>query len=136
MEDAYKKGRIHEKKGYDGFQPGWGCFARMYIGKGAIERYNSGRSKAALAILAHEGSHYTYATRHGLFSFWWRQYEVEGYRISDIVYLELSGRNWVGGFNVRSVDEIEKFLATTSPYKWLPKFPFSFNYWNKENIGR
>ena len=136
LEDAYKKGRIHEQEGNGGMQLGWGCFAHMYIGKGAIERYNSERGKDAVAILAHEGSHYTYATRHGLLSFWWLQYEVEGYRISDTLNLELSGRNWVGGPDVRSVEKIEEFLATTSPYKWLPKFPFSFNYWNKENIGR
>ena len=136
LEDAYKKGRIHEQSGYAGKQLYWGNFARIYIGSGAINQYAAGKTKDALVILAHEGSHYTYATRHGFLSFWWRQYEVEGYRISDIVKLELSGTNWDGGDSVRDVTEIENFLKESPAYNWIPQYPFSFNYWNRKDIGR
>ena len=103
---------------------------------GAISQYAAGKSKAALVILAHEGSHYAYATRYGLFSGWWRQYEVEGYRISDILCLEFSGHNWVGGTSLRSVTDIEVYLKNSTEYNWIPYNKFGFNYWNNTEVGR
>ena len=136
LENAYKKAKIRLQGGCGGTQLGWGFFATMYIGKDAIKEYLDGRSKDALVILAHEGSHYTYATRHGLLSGWWLQYEIEGYRISDILNIEFTGKNWKGGESVRSIEDIKKFLGTKSEYKWIPKFPFGFKYWNTEDIGQ
>lgn len=136
LEDAYKKGKIHEQEGAGGLQLGWGVFANVYIGKDAIDDYLNEEKKSALAILAHEGSHYTYATRYGIFSGWWLQYEVEAYRISDILNIEFAGKNWIGGDSVRTAEEIESYLKRNPSYKWIPKFPFGFNYWNEKDIGQ
>ncbi len=136
LERAYKKRKISEQENEGGKQLGWGFFAKMYISKNAINRYFFEKSKEALVLLAHEGSHYTYATRYGLFSGWWRQFEVEGYRINDILNIEFTGRNWIGGTKVRDVERIKDFLKNNPAYKWIPELPFEFNYWNKENIGQ
>ena len=94
LEDAYNRGRIFIKKldKMKGYQFFWGSAAYMYIDESTVNNYMNGNKKLALITLAHEGSHYTYATRNGILSGWWLEYEVEGYRINDILNLELNDK--------------------------------------------
>ena len=137
LEDAYNRGRIFIKKldKMKGYQFLWGSAAYMYIDETTVNNYMNGNKKLALITLAHEGSHYTYATRNGILSGWWLEYEVEGYRINDILNLELNDKSWKGENTIRDVDAILTFLYGNEAYRWIPS-KSNFEYWNKENIGQ
>ena len=137
LEDAYNRGRIFIKEldKMKGYQFLWGSAAYMYIDETTVNNYMNGNKKLALITLAHEGSHYTYATRNGILSGWWLEYEVEGYRINDILNLELNDKSWKGENTIRDVDAILTFLYGNEAYKWIPS-KSNFEYWNKENIGQ
>ena len=137
LEDAYNRGRIFIKKidKMKGYQFFWGSAAYMYIDESTVNNYMNGNKKLALITLAHEGSHYTYATRNGILSGWWLEYEVEGYRINDILNLELNDKNSVGGNSIREIQEIYSFLDSRPEYRWIPS-KSDFEYWNKEDIGQ
>lgn len=138
---AFYKGRIElSDKCEVGDQYGWGPFANIRINRQYAEDFMSGKKKDAVVVLAHEGSHYSYSTRYGIFSLWWKEFEYEGYRISDIVSMELRGRNWGKLKRIRSMEEIIKYVNNEKIYKWVPSIdvidPLTFDYWNNEDIGQ
>ncbi len=138
---AFYKGRIElSNKCEVGDQYGWGPCANIRINRQLAEYFMSGKNKDAVVVLAHEGSHYSYSTRYGIFSLWWKEFEYEGYRISDIVSMELRGRNWGKLKRIRSMEEVIKYVNNEKIYKWVPSIdvidPLTFDYWNNEDIGQ
>ena len=115
----------------------WGNSAKIYIDEKIAKSYMSNNEdKIAVITLAHEGSHYSYATRAGVFSGWWFEYEIEGYRISDILSFEFYGKYWLGRTELRDINIVIEELKKDGQYSWLPHYPGEFKYWNKENIGK